>query len=420
MNEQLDEEIKYLNKCLEELEVKLNWGSKEDWTNYHFKQLSDDIAAKTSVTLSTSSIRRILGLDKSYKEKFNPQFETKNALAKYLGYENWSVFKEKYQTQKNVKKKNIKSIHKTFYFLIGALLLVVFLGYMIIINFFNQNFYFEGRNLIGTAPLTIAINYDISKLFGKNYQIDFREDMNPTGQIINLSKKDHIITHTFYNSYVYNIKLFRKEKIYSKQMVIVKSNGWEGGAIKDKNYYVIPKKYLNNDDSLYISSKELALNGVDTNSAFETEYKIIDTFPLFLDNCNFMAKLRFIEMNSNRGCYYAKIRLIGISKNINICLTNSQCTSNSQIEISDNKKSGTYDNLSLIIKKPFEWNSIKIKIIDKKAFLFINEELTYQLTYNKELGRLLGIHFKISGIAKIDDVEIRDNKNKFLFYTFNN
>ena len=89
-----------LSVCKKEIIEKTGWGNPDNWTYYNFNHLSQDISDTTGINISISSVRRLMGKDKHYKENYTPQFETRNALVRYLGYKNWYEFSKHYTSQK--------------------------------------------------------------------------------------------------------------------------------------------------------------------------------------------------------------------------------------------------------------------------------------------------------------------------------
>ncbi len=85
------EEKELIQKCIDMIVEKVNWGSVDSWTHSHFENLSEEIYKESNIRINSRTIKRIFtkeGKDKSY----HPQIETKNAFAMFLGYENWFDF----------------------------------------------------------------------------------------------------------------------------------------------------------------------------------------------------------------------------------------------------------------------------------------------------------------------------------------
>src|SRR6187399_3049227 len=80
----------HLKTCISLIEAKLGWPPSSNWRDFEFTELSDRIYDVTSVQLSTTTLKRIFG---KVKYESLPSSATLNALAGFLGYENWMAFK---------------------------------------------------------------------------------------------------------------------------------------------------------------------------------------------------------------------------------------------------------------------------------------------------------------------------------------
>ncbi|MEJ1237065.1 hypothetical protein WBG78_02990 [Chryseolinea sp. T2] len=83
-----DDEIHLLH-CLTLIENKLNRGPREGWSNYDFDRLIEDIQVVTGVRLSLTTLKRVSG---RIKYDSFPTHTTLNALARYVGFEDWREF----------------------------------------------------------------------------------------------------------------------------------------------------------------------------------------------------------------------------------------------------------------------------------------------------------------------------------------
>jgi hypothetical protein len=401
-------EFKYLDIYIKELEQKLGWGNRYEWTNYNFKKISENILNKTGISISVSSVRRVLVLDKSYKSRFNPQLETKNALVKYLGYENWADFKEK----KKKEKINFPVSFKKFFgiFSITLLLLVIAIGLFFIISNWgekNRIVYFSGKHLKGYAPHTVAIHYDLTHSKGNKHYIDFGEAYNSLSKTF-LSKEEHIITHTYYNSYYYKIKLFNKNKLIATENVLVKSTGWDAGIImENKDYILVSDHDLSTSGYLSIPDTNLIKYGIDTSGAFRTEYKIVDDFPVSLNNSSIALKIRSKLIDGGPSCYIARLLLLSEDSQISYTFTNKGCSSKSNISIGQTTElKGKHDDLQYLAIELFEWNKIKIINEENQNMLMINNQEVFSSSFEENFGDLKAVHIEFSGRGSIDDFMI--------------
>lgn len=83
------EKENHIARCLQIIEDKLGWGKAEDWSNYDFSKLSEEVLNKTQVRLSVTTLKRIWG-----KLKYDnaPALTTLNAVAMFAGYSDWRTY----------------------------------------------------------------------------------------------------------------------------------------------------------------------------------------------------------------------------------------------------------------------------------------------------------------------------------------
>ena len=78
------------------VEEKTGWGNSDEWTNYNFSLLSEEIKNATGKRISDSTLKRIFGKKKTNSSFYNPHIYTKNILAQYTAYQNWDEFRKEY------------------------------------------------------------------------------------------------------------------------------------------------------------------------------------------------------------------------------------------------------------------------------------------------------------------------------------
>ena len=83
----------YILRCIALIEQKVDWGKTQDWVDYDFKNLSDQIFESTKVSISIRTLKRIIRQVPDAEGYYEPQMATKNALALYLGFRTWADFK---------------------------------------------------------------------------------------------------------------------------------------------------------------------------------------------------------------------------------------------------------------------------------------------------------------------------------------
>lgn len=90
-------ETDLIRKCCAQIEMDVQWGPSDRWTNQDFESLSEIMFQKTKIKLSISTLKRIWG-----KVNYTnlPSTITLNALAIYNGYGSWREFWQQHNALK--------------------------------------------------------------------------------------------------------------------------------------------------------------------------------------------------------------------------------------------------------------------------------------------------------------------------------
>jgi hypothetical protein len=414
MGEIYEEEIKYLDLCIRDIEKLLKWGPKEEWTNHNFKQLSDRIADASGITLSISSIRRIFGQDKSYKEKFNPQLETKNALAMLLEYENWASFK---QSKITIAFYRTKGFKKALRYGVMALLIVA-VGFLLyrsgLFSLKNhsttkEKIVFNGKDLTGTTPHTVIINYDISMVKDSLF-IDFGESDTET---IYLPPNEHTITYTYGFPEYYKIVLKTRDGKWLKYIpchIITKS--WQR-SIRGKGFktFYHPVKETDSLNRLFMSPaflSERTKQEASRTREIWVDYRYIHPFDIDGDNFRFHCIIKNDPREGGISCFNSSIHFLGAQGHIEVTLIGKGCARWAEVEAGEQVINGKFHDLTALTLDLSDWRKISIHNNNKNISLLVEDSLVYTLVYKKEIGLIKGLGFSFRGSGSVDQLELKE------------
>lgn len=85
------QEKKHLQDCLDYVAARASRHSVADWTDGNFIELSEDIQKETGILIHRNTLKRLFGKVQAGTEN-RPQKDTRNALARYAGFEDWTQF----------------------------------------------------------------------------------------------------------------------------------------------------------------------------------------------------------------------------------------------------------------------------------------------------------------------------------------
>ena len=290
----------YLSNCLHQIEQKLDWEESSSWKESEFVELSEIISQASGISISAHTLKRLYGKVK-YNEFYNPQRATKNALAKFLGFESWKEYVT-YHTNENssLGKKTAPVIKRSIVLSLLGLVVLVLISGLFSNSFFktnrtNENFDFSFfvEDSIGSVPYTVSVNYDITEIEGDSVYIDF-DFVHPTlgQQTKKLDKENNLNNFTYQMPGYYTISLLSDDTVLTQKKVLATSNGWESYVdYETKRGFWLNDKIapIDPDGFLYYPREYLANQKFDTNAIFYITNQLFK--PFGIDGDNFEMKV---------------------------------------------------------------------------------------------------------------------------------
>lgn len=195
---------KHLQYCLQRIEEKLNWGKSSSWKEPDFLQLSEIISKETEISISPQTLKRLYGKIK-YKDYYNPQRATKDALVKFLGFDDWTAFiklsKDKIDSEEQRRKLTFGK-RKTYRITLLVISIVVpvllLIAYTVKFKFSKDHkqtasFSFDTTDSVAFVPYTVSIKYNIKQISSDSVYVDFDFKHAITGPaIVKLDKQRYL------------------------------------------------------------------------------------------------------------------------------------------------------------------------------------------------------------------------------------
>jgi hypothetical protein len=277
-------EVLYISKCLRLIEQKLNRGSSREWGAQDYKIIQKLIFEASSIQLSTQTLERLFG---KLKKNYNPQGETKNALAVFLGHRDWEDFKSQTaisiheyeelsklvlgdtedvkdgdRIEDKVDEKNTEPLstqkgnskNRNRYIIISSAAAICIAACAIVFILFKHRARsvevpFKAVNSIGTPAHNVEFYHDLSRLDGHDFSIDIPEQRFR----IPVSKSRRQSYHPFMRPGWYTAYLLAGEKPIATTNVFIKTAGWQGDFIVNTrgDKWSIPQTALVSGGRLY-------------------------------------------------------------------------------------------------------------------------------------------------------------------------
>ena len=397
-----------LQKCIEIIVLQLDWGQPEDWQFKHFELLSDKMFEITGTRINARTLRRLFGQEKS-KKTYNPQLDTKNALAKLAGYKNWLDFTDKHSSEENDSPIRTKKNNKRKFTFISIAILFIgtcMLAFFVLKNESSKipNFTFKADVVEGPSPLNVKFKYDISE-FDEDVYINF----GVFKKSLLLDKNDSVVLFSYKSPGVMRARLIYKEKEIATQRILAYSDSWIGQMIDNTNYYPIK---LDQTDDLKVDEDNLKkIANVLNMSEFWVKYINYRNFNISIDSMTFSTRMRCYESEPNP-CPDLMIRLQGeysLSENNNSIQAHfvpEGCQHFIHLKVDNRIIEGLDTDLNLFQQEITTWKTYTIKTKNKVASFYCDSVLVDTFHYNNTLGELHGIQLKLKYGGSVDFVKI--------------
>lgn len=444
----------YISKCLLSIEQKLQWASREKWVYDDFKHLQSLIFDASSINLSIHTLERLFGKLKT-QENYNPQAETKNALALFLGYKSWNHYKSEnkltpadatppptHQTQPETailitadadrddndsRSVGVAVLTKTDRLLphqpvrrsLARIVVGIVLGCLGLAALFWYSFLkttpainFGASNAYGRVPHTVKFSYAGPRPNENRLYADFGGE---TAWKINGERASFF--RTYMQPGIFDVYLKQDSLVLAATKVFIDTDGWQGYAYR--NYedattrVLLPNSSLRADQRLY-TNPELLTDSI-RRSLYFVEYNIVRDFGVDGDNVTLDTRFRSTVANGGRLCNDMWFKLTGTRGVLKMHFLVVGCAGYTQMIFGERNLDGHVQDLSAFAKDFSNWQTARMSVANKYVSLYFGDHLIYLTDYTNSIGRIMAISVTSKGSGETDYVKLYDGKKKLVF-----
>jgi len=406
------------------IEQALNWGSHELWTNEDFENLSENIFDKTSVRLSVSTLKRIWG---KVRYESSPNTATLNALAAYLGYENWRSFQQKNPLTEEVVKEavafdkrglieqrmdaprkkriSVPMVSVAVLSIICVALISIFGGRKSDIRTGPPNVVFETREVSDDLPNSVVFNYDASGYHSDSVYLQQSWDQTRREKL-DTGGRQH--TSIYYYPGYFRAKLIVDGQIKKQSGVFIKTKGWKGiiernpmpiyldtAAIKGKGFMGISKATLREEvGSPVFTNTWVSFSNV-------RQFDNIDAAAF-----SFETTLRNTSTVTESLCRKVSIDIMGTKSPIIIPLSAKGCISELNLMNGTRLIMGKQTDLSAFGCDIGNFQHLKCTVENKRLKIWLNDKLILEVAQTETIGDVVGVSIAFEGTGEIKDVKL--------------
>lgn len=417
-------EIKYIKKCLELIETRLNWGASSEWKGYDFEKLSIEIQEVTTVVLSVTTLKRLWG-----KLKYTnvPTATTLNTLAKFAGYQDWRTFKYKEPlehaatpvpevaiidvavTEKVIK----KTFGKWKYWSLGFFLLLIAGCFLLLSNVktkapIDTSAYKFSSNKIKLegVPNSVIFNYDAAAASTDSVFITQSWDVS---RKVTVPRQKNIYSTIYYNPGYYRAKLIIENKIVKEHDLMISSDGWMAMIYKNGN---VPLYFKKNEvlksHKVEVNEELLSRYNLSLQPSLPALrfYNVQDMGGIKNDHFIFETSLKSDFNQGTAACQRVDVLIMCKNDVIIIPLSSKGCIGDLSLYAAGMNVQSKDADLSKFGCDLDQWVELRVESKNRHMRFFVNGEQAYSLTFPNDPTDIIGLQYRFNGTGAVKNTRL--------------
>ncbi|WP_316817108.1 hypothetical protein [Pedobacter nyackensis] len=415
-----------LDICCQKIAGLIGEKQISEWTNSDYINLSRLLSRKTKIRLSESTLKRIFGKSKT-SERYYPQKATRDALAQFIGYENWDKFEFRDTDQVELQVPNIKTREYTpnmqaknrATWLVSSVFLgIAFLLAIIVLKPTDKEVPpFEGIQLMCVNPDGITPHSAIFKLVAEKNLPDSADQFSiefGDGRTKRQRFTSNMLNHYYEVPGRYYPLLFYKNRVIDTAYVYLQTKDW---SVTGYNLYDTTRVYpvpvrgdIGSHETIAASANDAFRAGVDTLKTFFLAFSNVKPTNISADNFELSVELKTSANRAGVRCSQVNVTLYGEKDRHYFSIMKPECTVWTSYQFSENRKDGSKYDLRAFGHDLSNSGLLKFQVRDKKVTLFIDGRELYNTQYNNPMGNVMGINIAFSGIGEFKNFQLKDLK----------
>ncbi|WP_316794508.1 hypothetical protein [Pedobacter frigoris] len=420
-----------LDVCCQKVAMKVGKKNITEWKNSDYIALSGMLYRQTKVNLSENTLKRIFGKLKT-STRYYPQKATRDALAQFIGFRDWYEFelmhpvsslKQEPESEHKIISDEPEAVSaavsnqkKPIFKLTIALALFIGIGFSIYYNYVYTSIFSEVElvclNPNGINPHSALFRLDAKNKLGDKpsaFSIDFGDGR----------KRKRFVSEDLINHYYempgryYPVLYYGDNKIMDTTSVYLQTQGWTATASVPKDttrVYPIEKDVFEQNNTYAVTPIEVRSAGVDTSSTFFIYFANVKPTEISGDNFELNADVKTSHNRQGVRCSQLDLVIYGEFDRHFLAIIKPECVAWSSYGFSENQKDGGTSDLRDLGHNLSGGANLKLRVVNKKASLYIDNKLVFHTSYNKPIGKVMGVKIIFSGIGEFKNFRLKDLK----------
>lgn len=398
------------------IEIQLEWGKAESWTNKDFETLSEQIFVQTDKQISVTTLKRLWGRAKLIA---NPSIPTLDILAEFAGFEDWRSFLKQLNAKSARPSSKTANTSVSMWGMFGLLVVVIgAVGTLLLqqdkpqkessptlSDSAKEAITFDFEKVTVGYPNTVIFRYDIGDIPYDSLAIQQSWDQ---GKRIKLDQAKGLATTTYYYPGYYATKLIINDEVIQEKDLYIPTDGWQsfvGGNVAQL-IYVKPDQLIQ-ARSIRIHSDVLA----EMNRHSPTHLWLSNLLPepsINGDHFDIETNFRLVQPTEKSICQNMWVVITGAKEVLRFQLSTPGCVGDLMFFLSMDMISGKDHDLSAFGVAPNDWTNFKVKNRHNQIFVSINDEPVFAHELPDGIGSVGGIQFIFEGLGEVDVLKMTD------------
>lgn len=416
-------DIELLEKIKEKVIKVTGLNPSKNWTHKDFNFLVFFIEKNAGIRISLSTLKRIYNNENTRL----PHITTLDVLSKIAYNKSWQELKKEHIENKFVSTASSTPLNKEKKKFSNTKLVLLCASFIILILCILLSFYKKEKdiNILGDisfasdksisegVPNTIMFNYDVHNINADSLFI--QQSWNKANKVA--INKSGFLSSIYYYPGFHRAKLIANDSVIKQNPVHITTKDWLP-VIRYKYNDKIPiyiSENFNSNGKLSVSEEILKKSNVKTEKKFSLTYYNVRDFENLSGN-NFVLETRLKNDSiKNSVCPTVELMIMCEMDMIRVKLTTKGCVNLSKIRIGEVTKKGVNYDLSGFGTDLYNWQNLTVKVENKHATIFLNDNKIFETNYNSDLGYVKGLSYSYNSLGSIDYVKLFNDKNNNVF-----